>query len=302
VKPSPENLEALGLDFEPFGNEGRQLFAWPAVRVGQGEIFLAEGEDYDPQGPALEEARLGELVELLPSPVSIKPGIGFMVIGPRWIEDARRMRDLQTDWFIRIIQAQAMEVSHGFRAMPVGRHSYTEIARHFGSEALRIFDEAIAETYASWISERGEAAFNLLNAETSLPYEKRVIRRLLYFRIKNDYERHQSVLETAQKRLELSEEALLKRITDALDVLKEAHPYERTLMREGEIVREQAGTSDLSQEITREMKNAESFEEAIDAAFVGYGLDAQQSEQEGAPLEHFVRLRLITEKEVQDGK
>jgi phage baseplate assembly protein W len=305
VKPSPNILEALGIDFEPLGNEGRLLFGWPAVRDAEGHLYLAETADHGSPSPLLEEESLSDMVELLPSPTSIKPGFGFLVIGPRWIENAHRMDDLLMDWMIKLIQLQTVEVNQGFQALPLTRHGYLEVARHFGSQALRVFDEAVSETRAARITEKAEAAFKVLNVESTLPYEARVMRRLLYFRIKKDHERLRTVLETAVERLNISQETLIEDLIDTYDVLKETRPFEKAAIQQTQNFRGKAGTSELIEEMTMEMEVGNSFTKSFDPAFSSSGFNAQPFEQEQRGLEEkedallqaFVRLGAINKRD-----
>ena len=262
-------VDAIGVDFEPAGNEGRLLFAWPVVSDLEGRVYLAEGDPSDRQSPVLPEFdrhQLSELVEPLPAPVSIKEGLGFSVIGPSWIDCASRMDDLLMDSMLAIVAAQSTEVASGFRVVPMSHASHLEIARQLGSQALRVFDEAVGECHARLISARAKAALKVLAGETALPYEARVIRRLLSYRVRNEHEAIRNLLETASARLDMSSEDLADAVIDAFDVLQEKVPYEGALARRAVSAR---GATGLLEQVAEESEVAESLPQLLNNASEG---------------------------------
>ncbi len=221
-------MDAIGVDFEPSGNEGRLLFAWPVVRRADGSTTVVRGSEAEPGRPRPEiaEAELAELVELLPEALTVRPAEGLLVIGPEWIENASRMDDLWMDSMVKLISARGTELTSGFFVAPMPQAVYVEFAHTLGARAMLVFDEAIKECSAARIGRRAEAAFRIISAEPEIPYEARVIRRLLYFRIKGDHERLRSVLDTASARLGMTGDELADVVVDAYEVLREAVPFE----------------------------------------------------------------------------
>lgn len=221
------SIVAVGADFERRGNEGRLQFVWPVIDLGDGSRYLAEGSTWAADGSGLHgplsESTLAERVARFDRPLSIDSPQGLVAMGPDFLANAASLRDPLFDEIL--VRVPGVRDQAGYLYSVATVETYEDFARALAAHARDVFDESLKAAHAQFLPPRARVALAMFEAEPSLPYEARVIRRLLALRIDKDYERYASVLVTASRRLDATKSDVEERVVSGQEILEEVVPY-----------------------------------------------------------------------------
>jgi hypothetical protein len=229
----PEWRIAIGIDFEPRGNEGRLQFAWPVVSMDDDRLAIAEEWESASDLISVPAADLVESISLLSRPIAVSPSQGILVMGQEYVDIASSLEDpniaVALARYRQFMESNGAWLSEGGHwCLPATYDEYGELARTIALQAKLVFDAAI-EGDREARNPKARRALSLFEAEPLISYEDRIFRRLLYFRASSNVDSYLATLEVASARLGESWGELERRAVQALDVLRERWPFERAI-------------------------------------------------------------------------
>lgn len=255
------HVDAVGADFETLGNEHRLQFVWPIFKTNDDSYYLIEGESLDHLGNyAITRAvNLDELGSVFETHIAMDASNGLIAVGPEYLRlaAAAAIDDVAYAAFLMWVDSKSVVDASGFHYSPISAARYEELARRLATQAVELFDAALRDARARFVSDRAQVALALFEAQPELPYESRATRRLLVYRITKDFERYEASLLTAAARLDISAELLEESVTRSTSVLEEVVPFEYA-------IRQRAGTLVESQ-VDRDYVNLVADERSVPA-------------------------------------
>jgi hypothetical protein len=248
---SSRDQVAVGVDFEPLGNERALRFAWPVVANEEKGWALAEGWADTGELRFTSRSDLEPVVSLFDREISVSPPQGILVIGQGYVENALLLEEPGIAAIIvacreSLEQEGALLASGGHWCLPVTHEVYAKLAAALAEQAKRAFDDSVAAGHGAPSEPKAIASLEMFEAEPLLSYEDRVFRRLLYMRATKDIDALRLASEVAAERLGIAPEVLDRQVTLAFDVLREQIPFELAIReRARQLLLEEPAFADL---------------------------------------------------------